>query len=119
MQYSIGLRVHDSMIALVRRRETGKFLLVRKPVELAGIDDRAADLRSVSVHIFRRRVRNDIDAPLEGPAIDRRRERIVDDKRNAVRVRNLSELLEIENVERGIGDRFAEHRFRVRAERRA
>lgn len=109
--------VDDSVIAFVGRRESRILILVSEPVEIARIDDRAADLRPVPVHIFRRGVRDDIDAELEGTAVDGGREGVVDDEGNAVLVGDFGEEFEVEDIERGVGDRFAEHRASIRLER--
>ncbi len=91
-------------------------VLVGEPVEFTRIDDRAADLRPVAVHIFRRGVRDDIDAELEGAAVDRGREGVVDDEGDAMFVSDFGEEFEVEDIERGVGDRFAEHRAGIRLE---
>ena len=59
----------------------------------------------------------DIGAPFEGPAVDRGREGVVDDGRNAVFMSDLGVAFDIEDGQRGIGDRFAEEELRVGTER--
>ena len=104
------------MVGVVRRGESGEFLRMRHPVEVAGIHDRTAHAGAVTVHIFGGGVRDDIHAILERSAIDGRRERIVDDQRHAVTMRRVRELFEIKHDECRIGDGFAEDRLGVRLE---
>ena len=104
------------MVGIVRRSESGEFLRMGHPVEVAGIHDRAAHAGAVTVHIFGGGVRDDIHAILERSAIDGRRERIVDDQRHAVTMRRVRELFEIKHDECRIGDGFAEDRLGVRLE---
>ena len=61
---------------------------------------------------------NDIAPEFERTAENRRRERIVDNERNAVFVSDLGELRDVENATGRIGDGLAENAFRVRTERR-
>ena len=63
-------------------------------------------------------MRHDVAAKLERSAQDRRRERVIDDERHAVLVRDLRELRNVENRARGIRHRLAENALRVRTERR-
>lgn len=87
------------------------------PVEIAGIDDRAAHAGSVAVHVLGGGVRDDVHAVLERTAVDRRREGVVDDQWHAVTMRCVRELLEVEHDKRRIGDGLAEHGLGVRLER--
>ena len=103
------------MIAIVRRTQSGELFGVLFPVEFTAVHDTAADCRAVPVEIFCGGMGNDIRTPFYRTAIHGRCKSIVDDERNAVRVRDGSEQFDIQHGKRGIGDGFAEDRFRVRA----
>ena len=88
------------------------------PVEFAAVDDTAADGTAVAVHILGGGVGDDIRAPLDGPAVDRGGEGVVDNQRDAVAMRGIREQLNIQDGQRGVGDGFAENGLGVRPERR-
>ena len=69
--------------------------------------------------ILRRRVQHDVGAPLDRPAEVRRRERVVDEQRHAVLVRDARNRLDVEHVAARVADRLAEESFRVVAHRAA
>ncbi len=81
---------------------------MRRSVECARIDDAVAHANAVPVYALGHGVRDDIGSPLEGPTVDRRRERVVHDERHTVRVRHVCEMLAIGHRERRIGDHLAE-----------
>lgn len=110
------LGIGHAMVGIVRRSESGEFLRMGHPVEVAGIHDRAAHAGAVTVHIFGGGVRDDIHAILEWTTVDWCGERVIDDQWHAVAVRCVRELFEIKNDERRIGDGFAEDRLGVRLE---
>ena len=113
---SEAFAVDESVVGIVGGREARERILVRHPIEVSAIDDSAADLGRVAVHVFCRGVGDDIDAEVEGAAVDWRRERVVDDKRNAVFVCAACPFFEIENMERRVGERFAEDALGIGAE---
>ena len=110
------LHIAEAVVRGVGLDEAGELVGVLRPVEVAGVDDAAADLAGVAVHVLRRRVGDDVAAELERTAEDRRRESVVDDKRHAVLVRDLRELRDVEYAARGVRDRLAEDALSVRAE---
>ena len=61
------------MVGVVWCGESGEFLRMSHPIEVAGIHDCAAHAGAVTVHIFGGGVRDDIHAILERSAIDGRR----------------------------------------------
>ena len=63
----------------------------------------------MSVHIFGGGMGHYIGSPFYGPAVDRGREGVVHDQRNAVGVGDLGELLDIQDRQRGIGNGLAEY----------
>ena len=89
-----------------------------RPVERARVDDHTADARAVAADELRRRVQHDVRAPVDRPAQVRRRERVVDEQRRAVLVRETRERLDVEHVAARVADRLAEKRLRVRPDRR-
>ena len=111
-----ALGIGHAVVALVGSAQAGVFVGVFRPVEPAGIDDRAAECARVSVHIFCGGVDDDIRAPFERAAVDRRGERVVEDQRYAVAVGRGGEFLNVQHGQRGIGDGLAVHGLRVGAE---
>ena len=94
-------------VRFVEHREAG---LVGDPVKLARIDNRAADGGAVTADVFGQRMDDDIRAMLEGLAQIRGGDRVVDDQRHAVLVRDLGQLLQIDHVARRVADGLAEQR---------
>ena len=68
---------------------------------------------------LRRRMDDDVGAPVERAAQVRRRERVVDDQRRAVLVRDRGDGLEVEHGARRVADRLAEERLGLGPQRRA
>ena len=85
---------------------------------MPGLDDDAADARAVAADELRRRVDHDVGAPLDRAAEIRRRERVVDDQRQLVLVRDRRDGLDVEHVAGRVADRLAVERLRVLADRR-
>lgn len=104
------------MVGVVWCGESGEFLRMSHPIEVAGIHDCAAHAGAVTVHIFGGGMRDDVHAILEWTTVDWCGERVIDDQWHAVAVRCVRELFEIKNDERRIGDGFAEDRLGVRLE---
>ena len=98
-------------------------LLARRvgvPVEAsAESTSSAADDDAVARQELRRRMEHEIGAVLERPHQPRRRERRVDEQRQAVLVRERRDARNVEHVEPGIAERLAEQQPRVRAGSRA
>ena len=95
------------MVALVGRGETRELVRMGHPVKLAVVDDHAAQVGSMSIHVLGGGVRNDVGAPLKGTAHHGRREGVVDHQRHAVVMRGLGKALNIEHGKGGVGDRLA------------
>ena len=72
-------------------------LATRYPVELARIDDHAADSRAMPANKLVRRVHHDIRTMLNRTAKVGRRERVVDHQRDARRVSDLGNPRDIDN----------------------
>ena len=111
-------RIRYAVIAFVGRGKAGEFIGMRHPVEFAGVNNCAAKIGCVAVHVFGGGVRHDVGAPFDGTAIHGRGEGIVDHERHAMRMRGVCESLDVEYGERGVGDRFAEHELGVGLEGR-
>ncbi len=102
------LHVAEAVVGGVWLDEAGELVRVLRPVEVAGVDDAAADLAGVAVHVLRRRVGDDVAAEAERTAEDRSREGVVDNERHAVFVRDARELGDVEDAAGRIRDRLAE-----------
>ncbi len=84
------------------------------PIELAAVDDHAADARAVAADELRGAINRDVDAVVERPQQDRRQHRIVANDRQAVLVGHVGNRLEIQNVVLGVGHRLDVNGPRVR-----
>ena len=82
-------------VGLVQQREA---LGVLFPVEIAAIDDDAADRGAVAADVFGRRMHDDSGAVVERPAEDRRR-RVVHDQRHAHLAADLGDFADREHFE--------------------
>ena len=91
------------MVARVRLDELRE-LARGNPVELAAVDDDAAERRAVAADELRSRVDDDVRAILERAQLIRRRERAVDDERDVVLVRDVSDSLDVDEVGIRIAD---------------
>lgn len=111
-----SLTVSETMVRRIRFGHARELVVMGFPVEVAAIDDSAADGHCMSIHIFGRRMGDDICAELERLAEDRRCECIVDDERNAVLVSDVCELLDVRDVAGRVRNRFTEESLGVRAE---
>ena len=107
------LDIGHAVVALVGRGETRELVRMGHPVKLAVVDDNAAQVGSMSIHVLGGGVRDDIGAPLKGTAHHGRREGVVDHQRHAVVMRGLGKALNIEYGEGGIGDGLAKDEFSV------
>ena len=86
------------------------------PVEIAAVHQAAADGGAVAVDVLGRGMRDNVRAPFEGTAMDRRRKGIVDHQRHAVRMGDLRESLDIQHFHTRIGKGLAEKKLRFRTE---
>jgi hypothetical protein len=76
--------VARTVVGRVGLGEAGELLDVLRPLELPAVDDDTADDRAVAAEELRRRVDDDVGAVLERADEVRRRDRVVDDERDAV-----------------------------------
>ena len=83
------------------------------PVKLTVIDNHAAQVGRVTIHVLGGGVRDDVGAPLKGTAHHGRREGVVNHQRYAVVVRGLGKAFNIEHSQRGIGDGLAKDELGV------
>ena len=107
--------IHHAMVAFVGCSKTRELIGMSVPVELAGINNAAANTSAVAVHVFRGGMGDDIGAPFEGTAIYRRGERVVHDQRHTMRMSRIGKTLDIQDIKRWVCNSFAENRFGVRA----
>ena len=111
-----GFGINQTVIAFVGRAKTGEFVGMRHPVELAAVDDTAADGCSLAVHVFSGGVNHDVCSPFDGAAVDGGGEGVVDDQGDTLFMCHTSEALDVANASAGVRNRFAEHQFGVGAE---
>ena len=116
-ELSERLRVGKTVIRLIRLHKPREFVGMLLPVEVSAVDDAAADLRRMSIHILRRGMGYDVAAEVERTAENRSGECVVDDERYAVLVGDLRELGDIQDDPGRIRDSFTEHALRIRTER--
>ena len=83
------------------------------PVKLTVINDHAAQVGRVTIHVLGGGMRDDVGAPLKGTAHHGRREGVVDHQRHAVVVRGLGKALNIEHGKRGVSDGLAKDELGV------
>ncbi len=96
---------------------------VREPaagaeVEGAAVDDRATDRCAVSADELREAVHHDVGAPLERADEVGRRDGVVDDQRDAVRMGDLAHPFDVEHVVLRVREHLAVERLRVRPDGR-
>ena len=84
-----------------------------RPGEAAAVDDGAAQRGAVAAQEFGQRMHDDVGAVVERLEQDRRRDRVVDDQRHAVAVRDLGQRLDVADIAGGIADGLGEHRLGV------
>jgi hypothetical protein len=94
-----------TVIAWVRRVQHGEAVGVLLPIEIAAVDDDAADGGTVPTDVLRRRMHDDGRAVIERPAKDRRGG-IVHDQRHAERAADLRHLGDGKDGELRIGQGF-------------
>ena len=85
--------------------------------ELAAVDDEAGDDRAVAAEELGGRVHDDVGAELERTDQVRRRDRVVDDQRQVVLVRDARDALDVEDVDLRVADGLGEEQLGVRADR--
>ena len=95
-------RPDRAVVAGIGRVEHGEALGVGLPVEVAAIDDDAADRGAVAADVFGGGMHDDGGAVVEGPAQHRCRG-VVHDQRDAQLAAGLGHLLDGEDLELGIG----------------
>ena len=98
------------MIGDIRLVEGGKAIRVLGPGKAAAVDDGAAERGAVAAEELGQRVNGDVGAVVERFEQDRRGDRIVDDQRHAVTMRDLGQRFDVADIAGGIADRFGEHR---------
>ena len=101
------LGIGHAVVALIGRGKTRELVRMSHPVKLAVVDDHAAQVGSMSIHVLGGGVRDDVGAPLKGTAHHGRREGVVDHQRHAVVMCGLGKALNIEHGKGGVGNRLA------------
>ena len=75
------------MVRFVRSAESGEFLRIGHPVEVAAVHHCTSYLGREAVHVLCRGMGDDVRTPFERPAVDRSCKRVVHDEGNTVPVR--------------------------------
>ena len=114
--FSELLCIDNAVIGFIRLCQAVIFMAVGIPVEVTAVDNGAAYLNGMSVHIFGGGVGNDICTPLEGTAVYRCGKGVIHNKRHAVLVCNVCKFLDIKNYQSRIGDSFCKENLCVRFE---
>ena len=104
------------MVGSIRRGQARELVRMGLPVEVAAVHQAAADGSAMAVDVLGRGMRDDVRAPLEGTAMDRRRKSIVDHQRHAVRMGDLREALDIQHFHARVGEGLAEKKLGFRTE---
>ena len=91
----------------------GRELAGRIPIEMAAVDDRAANGDAVAANPFGQRIHDDIGAKLDGLAQIRRGERIVDQERQARFMGDFGGTRDIEHLQPRIADGLGDQEPRV------
>ena len=105
------------MIAFIGSGQSMKLFTIGFPIKVAGVNDYASHLRGVSVHIFCRRVGNNVTAPFKRTAVDRRGKCVIHNQWNSMLVGYFSKTFDIKHVASRVGYCFAEEAFCIRFER--
>ena len=109
---SEAVGIDEAVIGFVGLAEHRKSRCAGFPIEEAGIDDRAAHRDAVTAHELCQRMHDDVGAIHDRPQQDRRRHGVVDDQRDAMRMGDARERLDVADVAGGSAHGFAEDRAR-------
>ena len=101
------------MIGRIGLRQSREFIGVRLPIELTGVDNHTARACGMTVHIFGCGMYDNICAPLDRTTVDRCWEGIVHNQGDTMRMSLLGKALDIQNLQRRIGNGFAVDANRV------
>ena len=107
--------VAGAVVARVGLGESGELLDVLRPLELAAVDDDAADDRAVAAEELGGRVHDDVGTVLERTDEVRGRDRVVDDERHVVLVRDVGDERDVEHVDLRVADGLGEEQLGVGA----
>ncbi len=109
--------VHHPVVAFVGCGQAGEAVILR-PVEVSAVNDRPADARPVSVHVFGRGMRHDICPVFDRPAENRGRKGVVDHQGNPAVMCRSGPGFDVQHRECGIGNGFPEDRLCIGTDRR-
>ena len=115
-QFAESFCISEPVIRFVRSAEAGEFVGMRVPIEITAVYNCAAYAGGVSVHVFGGGVDYYIGSPFKRAAVDRSGESVVYNQRHTMLVGDAGKLFDIENLQRWVGDRFAEQGFGIRTE---
>ncbi len=107
--FSKFFRVSDAVIALVRRTQTRKLVLVGHPVKFSAVHNGASHSRPMAVHIFCGGMGHNIRSPLKRPAVDGGGKSIVHNQRHPVGMGALGKFFNVKHRQGRIGNGLPEH----------
>mmetsp|Transcript_56136 Transcript_56136/g.112527 ORF Transcript_56136/g.112527 Transcript_56136/m.112527 type:complete len:441 (+) Transcript_56136:356-1678(+) len=113
--FAEGLVHLQAVVGVARLREDGK--LAGAPVEVAPLDDEAAHRIAMAAEALGGTVHDDVGAVLERPDEVGGGGRVVHDERDALRVRDLGQLLQVHNKPSRISNGLAIESLRLLGER--
>ncbi len=105
--------IHQAVIRRVRLAEHRETIGVLLPGEAAAVDDDPAHGGAVPAQKLGERVHDDVGAVRDRLQQDRGRDRIIDDERNAVGMRDIGQRRDVADVAGRVADALAEHRLGV------
>ena len=97
------------MVRFIRRTQSRELLGVSHPVKPAAVYDGTAHCRTMAIHVFCRGMCYDIGTPLNRTTVYRRREGIIHNQRNAMRMSHSGKLLDVQYRQCRIGNRLPEN----------
>ena len=105
--------VDHAVVGFIRLGQAVILMAVSIPVKVAAVNNGAAYLNGMSIHIFGGRVSDDICTPLERAAVYRCGKGVIHNKRNAILVCNACKFLDVQDNQCRIGDGFCKENFCV------
>ena len=90
------------MVRFIRLSQSGEFVGMCFPIEIAAVYDGSAYTGGMSVHIFGGRVSHNVGSPFKRTTVDGSGESIVDNQRHPVLVGNTCKLLNVEHIDAGV-----------------
>ena len=112
------LCVGNTVVAVIRSTQAGELIGVLGPIKLTGIHNTTAHSRTVTVHVLRGGMGNNIGAPLNGSAVNRCGKGVVNDERKTIVVGSLRKDLDIQHVQRRVSNGLTKDKLGIRTDGR-